>query len=264
MIQVRRDQTDEFGMPIRPNEAWFRLAAVATARAIEEQGEHEADRNVYGHTEVRRALARLFHDKCAYCEVQVEGFDVEHFRPKGRIAERKDDHPGYYWLTYVWENLYPSCEFCNQWRKDRPRWEDPVELPARGKADQFPLIDETSRAMGPHNDHHAETRLLIDPCFDDPEEYLGYDPYGQIFSVKNPLGIKTIEVFHLYRRPLNKFRRQMIEAVTVVMKIIDSAVGASNGVADDLNAFLEKMKAGGLPHAGVARYVANHPTQFGV
>ena len=150
MIHVLREQTDEAGQTIKPIGAWFQLAAVATEKATEEQGQNKADKKVYGHDELRKALERLFIDKCAYCEWQVEEFDVDHFRPCGSVGEL-GDHPGYYWLTYEWENLYPSCQHCNQRRKDKRRWPDQDELPARGKYDQFPVLDESSRATGPED-----------------------------------------------------------------------------------------------------------------
>lgn len=268
MIYVEREQADEDDVIIRPNDAWFELAANATEKAIEEQDKHEADKAIYSHTEVKKALERLFHDKCAYCESKMTAtadWDVEHFRSKGRVAER-EGHPGYYWLAYVWENLYPSCQHCNQRRKDRPRWEDTTELPAGGKVDQFPLLDESTRAMGPSDDVHAERTLLIDPCLDDPEHYLGYDPTGQIFSLNNNAkGEKTIDVFHLFRRRLKVFRRETMEMVTGVMKLIANvAIGANSGAAEDLKAFLDDMQAGKSQHAGVARYVAKHPAELGV
>jgi uncharacterized protein (TIGR02646 family) len=267
MIYVERGQTDATGVNIRPNNAWFKLAANATATAIEEKGEHEADKAIYGHAEVRKALERLFYGKCAYCESKMTAtadWDVEHFRPKGRVAEC-EDHPGYYWLTYVWENLYPSCQHCNQRRKDRPQWEDTRELPAGGKVDQFPLSDENTRALDPSYDIHAEQRLLIDPCLDDPEDYLGYDPTGQIFSLNDKAkGEKTIEVFHLFRRRLSVCRRDIVEAVTGVMKLIAKLAIENPGAAKDLNTLLESMQAGEYQYAGAARYVAKHPAEFGV
>ena len=268
MIYVQRDQVDEAGVVIKPNDAWFELAAVATATAIAEQDEHDANKAIYAHTEVKKALEHLFHDKCAYCESKMTAtadWDADHFRPKGGVAER-EDHTGYYWLTYVWENLYPSCQHCNQWRKDRPRWEDATELSAEGKVDQFPLLDEGTRAMDPSDDLHAEHTLVIDPCFDDPDEYLAYDPTGQIFPLKdNPYGEKTIEVFHLLRRRLKMRRRETMKAVVDVMKVITKvAIGANAGAAADLQAFLERMQAAESEHAGVARYVAKHPAEFGV
>ncbi|MBI3301391.1 MAG: hypothetical protein HYZ72_04840 [Deltaproteobacteria bacterium] len=263
MIYVQRNQEDKAGVAIKPNNAWFRRAANATATAIAERGKHEPDKAIYAHTEVRKALERLFHDKCAYCESKIgvtADWDVEHFRPKGRVAER-EDHPGYYWLMYVWENLYPSCQLCNQRRKDRPRWDEPTELPAGGKGDQFPLLDETTRAMGPADDVYAERTLLIDPCFDNPEDYLGYDPTGQMFSLNdNPYGVKTIDVLHLSRRRIRVLRRRTIRIVTHVMKLIANHPGA----ASDLRVLLEDMQAGESEYAGIARYVAKHPAEFGI
>lgn len=263
MIHVDRQQTDETGAVIEPNGAWFQLAAERTARAVEEQDAHEADSRVYAQPEVRAALERLFGDKCAYCEQKVESCDVDHFRPKGRVAER-EDHPGYFWLTYEWRNLYPACQHCNQRRRDRPRWGDPGALPAGGKADQFPLMDESTRAMGPEHDLDRERRLLIDPCIDDPEEYFGYDPFGRILSLKDPQGSKTIEVFHLSRRRLNDSRREVIAVAGKVTKLIAKLeVSATDAAVADLNDHLEGMQRGRCQHAGVARYVANHRAEFG-
>ena len=164
MIYIDRDSFDENGLAIRPNDDWFNDAAIATEQAIEDGRRHEVT-DLYKHPQVRMALERLFHDKCAYCEWQLTGgadWDIEHFRPKGRVAER-EDHPGYYWLAYTWWNLYPSCAHCNQKRKDKARWADPVELPAAGKLDQFPLHDESTRVMSPTNNDHllGEHTLLI-------------------------------------------------------------------------------------------------------
>ena len=79
----------------------------------------------------------------------------------------------------------------------------------------------------------AEHTLLIDPCFDDPAHYLGYDPTGQIFPLgDNPYGEATIDVFHLLRRRLTNAQRKIIEMVTGVMKLI--ADSAPTAARDDL------------------------------
>ena len=50
---------------------------------------------------------------------------------------------GYYWLAATWPNLLLSCADCN-----RPRTQDDCDGNARviGKANFFPLVDETKRA----------------------------------------------------------------------------------------------------------------------
>jgi len=74
--------------------------------------------SAYKKGEVKRALATLFHGKCAYCETFYSAsspVDVEHYRPKGSVDGVKD-HPGYWWLAMRWENLLPSCIDCNRRR----------------------------------------------------------------------------------------------------------------------------------------------------
>ncbi|MEW6279442.1 MAG: hypothetical protein AB1758_12505 [Candidatus Eremiobacterota bacterium] len=135
---------------------------------------------------------------------QVE--QVDHFRPKAGVAG-VSSHPGYYWLAYVWENLYPTCSLCNCRRRDKPTWQDPTTGPARGKQDQFPLSDELTRAQGPDEDTSKEARLLLDPCEDDPEAHLMFGPQGVVtarnFSMQ---GKESIRAFHLSRKRLNQHR----------------------------------------------------------
>jgi hypothetical protein len=270
MIYVDRDSEDENGAPIRPNSAWFNHAAKATETAIQEQGEHEVDEDLYKHTEVRKALERLFHDKCAYCEWKPTGgsdWDVEHFRPKGHVAER-EDHPGYYWLAYTWSNLYPSCAHCNQNRKDKPRWADPVELPAAGKLDQFPLGDESTRVMSPDGIDAllAEDKLLIDPCNDQPEKYIGFDPIGQVFSLNaNPYGEATIQVFNLRRRRLRALRHERVTLTVTILKLVRKYEEESKkAVANDFRSLIDQLADGSWEFAAVTRYIVRDPEAFNV
>lgn len=270
MIYIDREATDENGTPIRPNNAWFDSAAIATEAAIREKDQHEVDTTIYRHSEVRIALERLFHDKCAYCEWKPTGgsdWDVEHFRPKGRVAER-EDHLGYYWLAYAWSNLYPSCTHCNQNRKDKLRWGDPAELPAAGKRDQFPLHDETTRVMS-HEDNDKllhEHTLVIDPCYDDPEDYIGFDLTGQAFSLDdNPYGETTINVFNLKRRRLRDLRRAKVQSTVIILKLARKHEKDGNAaIAHDIRALLDNEQADAAQFAAVVRCIIRDPEAFGV
>lgn len=213
-------------MEIKPSDSWFKIAAKETKKALKEKEGHNANSSVYGHVLVRAALEKLFIYKCAYCECSISpGFDwdVDHFRPKGSVSDTDSpDHPGYYWLTYKWENLFPSCTHCNQKRKDRPTWGESGTLPAKGKADQFPLASEATRAMSPRDDIDREHTLLIDPTYDDPAWYLSFDPKGHIFALdENQYGDKTIEVFNLERRPLIRARRTLLNNLNKSLSVID-------------------------------------------
>lgn len=145
----------------------------------------------YKSAEVKEALGKLFHGKCAYCESfysSIQPVDVEHFRPKGKV-EGDDVHPGYWWLAMEWTNLLPSCIDCNRRRNQRtpkPDLLDLVQLTrdgdlnrtkqlATGKACAFPLAEDGVRCTMPPGSEPAltaEKALLLDPTRDDPEEHL--------------------------------------------------------------------------------------------
>jgi len=270
MISVDRERKEN-GRMIRPAADWFRRASEATKRALAEKSDHEPDDHVYGADEVRAALEKLFHGKCAYCETNITaGFSwrVEHFRPKGRVYERKD-HPGYYWLTYEWNNLYPSCELCNERRRDKPLYDDPRESPAQGKADHFPLLDETTRVMAPPRNKAAiyrEHTLLIDPCYDEPEDYLTFGVDGQPASVdRNPYGESTITVLNLRRKRLRNRRLKLIKLVCRMMEEVRSHESA--GRAQEAACWkeaLEVLSSDDQEYAGVVRAIIRDPDAFGL
>lgn len=265
MIYIERYRKDE---DIIPPDDWFSDAKEATERAKIEKGNHEFDRNLFADVNrVRPALEKIFYDKCAYCETKflaAADWDVEHFRPKGRVAER-ENHPGYYWLCYEWENLYLSCPHCNQRRKDKPRWSDPQTLPSGGKLDQFPILGEKTRAMLPDDDIYQEHTLLIDPCYDDPEWYLAYDPFGDIIPLgDNPYGEMTIKIFHLKRRRLRDARRSVIKLTSEFVKKIKKARSNGNSDAvDELEDLLQcHILADNSRYAGAARFVVHNAEYF--
>lgn len=146
--------------------------------------------SVYKRAEVKIALDRLFHGKCAYCETRYADaapMDVEHFRPKGGV-EGEADHPGYWWLAMRWDNLLPSCLDCNRRRLHRvlPFGAEPWQLEAdaveaailhpasSGKKDAFPLAQGGIRARAAGDALDAERALLLNPCVDDPSDYLAW------------------------------------------------------------------------------------------
>ena len=216
--------------------------------------------DLYRDNRVRVALERLFADKCAYCETKgVAGFewDVEHFRPKGRVAE-DGAHPGYYWLAYSWTNLYLSCTFCNQRRKDKPRWNDPVEAAAAGKVDQFPLDPTGSRIIDPSGDTATEGRLLLDPCEDEPEEHLSFTPKGSaIVRHSSPKAETSIKVYALNRKRLRDAR--MVK-VREVLEHIEGYVRAGNDRERAITATLDVLTGSDKVYAGVVRAIRARPS----
>ncbi|NJL72868.1 MAG: TIGR02646 family protein [Candidatus Competibacteraceae bacterium] len=237
-----------------------------TTRAISEGAEHEPDDH-YRHDEVRKALEKLFCSKCAYCERRLDEpeWDVEHYRPKGRIAECSE-HPGYYWLCYRWDNLYLACKFCNQKRKDRPHWDAPRGGPAAGKFDQFPV--HGSRAISPMDELEAELPYLLDPCDDEPSEYLRYgvggDMHATTSQVHRLFGLATIRICNLNRYRLIEARKIKIQRMLDLMKLRRLAeetgkVGLVKGIQDLLNV----ERASESQFAGLARAILDDPEAYG-
>ena len=115
--------------------------------------------------EAKPFLLKLTRGKCAYCESRIEinqPGDVEHYRPKGSVAE-SPDHPGYWWLASDWDNMLTSCANCNRVRSHAGE--------RAGKGNRFPLADEAKRAFTPGAEVD-EDPLLLNPCLDSPEQVL--------------------------------------------------------------------------------------------
>ena len=271
MIRVERYQVDEHGQTIAPDAKWFTKAEEATSELTALGGEQSFafDRNVYAAEVVRAALSRIFCNKCGYCEYPLTRTDlnVEHYRPKARVAESPQHH-GYYWLAYEWTNLLAACTFCNQLRREPPEWEVAAGSRASGKADSFPLVDETKRAQSPADDISREEPLLVNPTTHEPSDHITFDPLG--FAVaKTKEGQCSIEVYNLNARALNKDRQRVIERVTNLLRQKESAPPAPKSPTP--GAFLDyvedqiRSESDDAAHyAGAARAVLANPQAFGV
>ena len=91
--------------------------------------------------ELKDRLGELLHDKCWFCETQIDRSDnaVDHFRPKKAVSGTANPHAGYRWLAFALENFRYSCTYCNSRRVDQ------IGGTAGGKANLFPLVNETKR-----------------------------------------------------------------------------------------------------------------------
>lgn len=179
--------------------------------------------NIYKHSEVKEALHKLFHGKCAYCESSpVTSLDVDHFRPKtgalGVKGAADPDH--YYWLAYEWDNLYPVCIDCD-----------------RNKRSYFPVVGKRAVAGATGDELAKEQPLLIDPCLDRPELYLYFKNNGVVYPRRRldatksdmvaKLGISrrhrvrkaktSIDIYNLNRPILVEARRRAAEWISMIL-----------------------------------------------
>lgn len=130
---------------------------------------------------LKKWLANASGHKCWYCEAKSTRapFDVDHFRPKLGITVdgiKLVGHDGYYWLAYEWWNFRLSCQRCN-----RPEKDDGDTL--HGKANEFPIRDETQRCALPTGSLETELPRLLDPCVKADCELLAHGIDGEVKPV---------------------------------------------------------------------------------
>lgn len=159
--------------------------------------------SIYGDESVKQKLIAEQHGKCCFCEADftANGYgDVEHFRPKAGFTKTKTGsliRPGYYWLAYDWNNLFFSCQICNQ----------------RFKKNYFPLTDETKRAKNHTFDYLEETPLLLHPSVDNPEDYITFNRHVPKPVAKNERGILSISGYGIDRPALIRIREAYLQNV---------------------------------------------------
>ncbi len=153
-------------------------------------------------------LIELFAGKCAYCETSVRtAFGaVDHFRPEVEATglKKQSDPDHYWWLAYEWSNLYLACADCS-----------------RNKRTLFPVARRRAAPETRGDDLLNEGPLLLDPCRDEPGDYLLFDTDGKVSSRRparflpwvagHDRGAITIQVLGLNRSTLVAQRRAVIK-----------------------------------------------------
>lgn len=253
------------------------MASGAGPAELEKARDHQAlpkPKKAYPFTaykgqDVKRALETLFHGKCAYCETRYSisaPVDVEHYRPKNAVAEDKG-HSGYWWLAMDWENLLPSCIDCNRRRgqvivgpSSSLEILASTSTPARtnaGKKDCFPLAAHGTRATAETENLEDEHALLIDPCRDDPCQFLTYS-----FDPARPLGLvlpsgdenartrgaTSIQVYGLNRLALVQERTGILRRLEFLGSLVIDLASCISDLEED--AVVAKLK--GTPAANAA------------
>jgi len=148
----------------------------------------------YSHSEIRDALKKMFHGKCAYCESRfgdVTHGHIEHFYPKNPKG-------GYADKTFEWSNLLLACPVCN----------DPQH-----KGTKFPLD-----ANG--------NPILIDPSdgITDPASHLDFrlDTLDNRFNANiyelDERGRQIKDIFDLNRDDLLLERSEYVEKLLSILE----------------------------------------------
>ncbi|MFV8281198.1 retron system putative HNH endonuclease [Christiangramia marina] len=154
---------------------------------------------------IRTEISKKTDNKCSYCEseLKIQNLTIDHFRPKSAAADRegKISSEHYWWLALVWNNLLPSCQICNS-----------------NKKNFFPVARKRATVNYYAKDRlfNKEKPLLIDPEFENPEEYFYYDQDGLIYS-DTERGVITINLLGLNREELVKSRQSIASEILSIL-----------------------------------------------
>lgn len=158
-------------------------------------------------------LHTTFYSKCVFCESKVkrEASKILRYRP---FSINKKVQPNYLWLSWQWPNLYLLCTLCHSaYEKDEGARK--FELLSVGKRITLdgPILE---RLFDVVYLNRIEKPYLIDPCFDNPEQLLGYDidENGLVFPraiEENVRAQHTISIFALDER-LGFQRKESLQA----------------------------------------------------
>lgn len=178
--------------------------------------------------EVRAELGKKTNNKCAYCESQFSYIEplVDNFRPKSNAADvnGKISTEHYWWLALTWSNLFPACEKCSS-----------------SKRNFFPVRRNrtTTRYIRKNDLFNSEEPLLIDPEYENPEEYFNYEPDGFIHSYTQR-GKVTIDILNLNRTELVDQRRKVAADVSRKLDELDE-LGSRSGYIESEGGPMNKL-----------------------
>lgn len=134
---------------------------VLRRRTVKEEKRYETRKGI---------LEEDFQGICGYCakssKTFVENFQIDHFAPKTRFPERRNDY----------SNLVLACPQCNRLKSDK--W-----------VTQDPFIS------------HTEKEGFIDPATEEFDEHLGRRSNGEIYA-KTPIGEYMCKTFKFEIRPI--------------------------------------------------------------
>jgi len=155
----------------------------------------------YNHDEIKKALVKMFHGKCAYCEsliTVVTYGHIEHFYPKSRYADK----------TFEWSNLLLACPICND---------------SKHKGTKFPLDTDGNPMLIDPSDGITEPALHLNFYWDDKAKL------ASIYGISER-GRNVESIFELNgREALIKERSRYFKRLMPLLRI--AQIGDSEAIA---------------------------------
>lgn len=124
--------------------------------------------------QVKPHLEAASNRKCWYTESKNPGClnDVEHFRPKARVAPEGGTEYWYWFLAFKPINYRLSSQFSNRLNHNS------ILEATGGKGNKFPLMPGSLRATG-MTGLIDELPVILDPCVEADTELLEFQPDGR-------------------------------------------------------------------------------------
>lgn len=242
------------------SEHWLAKAKTRTT-ALKEAGAYQDGAPSW--SDIKAAYMDIQHNKCAYCEIELERskrqHDVEHYRPKNPVKkwptakiakERKIDYgfevgeawgEGYFLLAYQILNYVTACKACN----------------SDYKSNYFPIAGE----RGPQSDNPKDLRdekpFLIYPLGNidtDPEKLITFlgiipVPVGKSGHKRRRAQV-TIDFFDLGGREiLRRQRARQLNSLGLALFVLEHAPTENEGAEDTI----KDLTADSSPHANCMR-----------
>jgi len=162
-------------------------------------------------------LQETHKNRCAFCESELETQygDVEHYRPKKAVKTfpngNKEDHPGYYWKAYDWDNFLLSCIRCNRTLKKN----------------FFPIRKQRISRHDEEDLDGLEEPLILNPTKIDPVKHFRLDKKGNLIGTTE-IGKTTVAVFNLNDRFFVKKRKRAFAYGASIFRDYVTASGNDN------------------------------------
>ena len=190
----------------------------------------------YRHKDVVRALIKMQHGKCCYCELHIadsgSGKQVEHYRPKSQFKH----------LQYDWNNLLLACADCNH-----------------AKLSKFPVSDDGESLLLNPSDPALNPEDHIEFVVSEKQTNMGLPLGFAIPRGHSPRGIISIRVIKLSGGHHIKRRKETLDKlmscyISLLTEAKRTAGGAGNACeVDRLKNELREANRDDKAYAGLAR-----------
>lgn len=190
MIKVNKDLTD-IPASLNSKTTCRRREEIIESGRYPSEGRYDSR---YKQDDVKAALEKIYHNKCAYCEKNVGDsfYHIEHYRPKS----------SYYWLAYSWDNLLLCCDKCNVYKRRK------FEIAGEKACFDDKVLEIIHELADRYN--ATERPMMVHPEIEEVGSLLEFRRSGMIESRDERVRY-TIGVCRIDRKSANERRKKILD-----------------------------------------------------